>query len=87
LFALRVKGDSMIGAGIFDGDTVVIRQQASADDGTIIAALVDGEEATVKRLRRKGGRVLLEAENPAYEPIESDDVQMLGKVVAVLRRI
>jgi repressor LexA len=87
LFALRVKGDSMIGAGIFDGDTVVIRQQSSADDGTIIAALVDGEEATVKRLRRKGGRVLLEAENPAYEPIESDDVQVLGKVVTVLRRL
>ena len=87
LFALRVKGDSMTGAGIFDGDTVVVRQQASADDGTIIAALVDGEEATVKRLRRKGGRVLLVAENPAYEPIESDDVQMLGKVVAVLRRV
>jgi repressor LexA len=87
LFALRVKGDSMINAGIFDGDTVVVRQQQNADDGTIIAALVDGEEATVKRLRRKGGRVRLEAENPAYAPIESDDVQMLGKVVAVLRRV
>ena len=87
LFALRVKGDSMINAGIFDGDTVVIRQQKTADDGTIIAALVDGEEATVKRLSRKGGRVRLLAENPAYEPIEPDDVQVLGKVVAVLRRL
>src|SRR5258706_2617693 len=87
LFALRVKGDSMINAGIFDGDTVVIRQQKSADDGTIVAALVDGEEATVKRLHRKGGRVVLEAENPAYEPIESDNVQLLGKVVSVLRRL
>jgi repressor LexA len=87
LFALRVKGDSMTGAGIFDGDTVVIRQQKTADDGTIIAALVDGEEATVKRLRRRGGRVQLLAENPAYDPIESDDVQVLGKVVAVLRRV
>ena len=87
LFALRVKGDSMIDAGIFDGDTVVIRQQKTADDGTIIAALVDGEEATVKRLSRKGGRVRLLAENPAYEPIESDDIQMLGKVVAVLRSL
>ncbi len=87
LFALRVKGDSMINAGIFDGDTVVIRQQKTADDGTIIAALVDGEEATVKRLSRKGGRVRLLAENPAYEPMEPDDVQVLGKVVAVLRSL
>jgi len=87
LFALRVKGDSMINAGIFDGDTVVIRQQKTADEGTIIAALVDGEEATVKRLSRKGGRVRLLAENPAYDPIEPDDVQVLGKVVAVLRRL
>lgn len=87
LFALRVKGDSMINAGIFDGDTVVIRQQQTADDGTIIAALVDGEEATVKRLSHKGGRVRLLAENPAYDPIEPDDVQVLGKVVAVLRRL
>lgn len=87
LFALRIKGDSMTGAGIFDGDTVVIRQQKTADDGTIIAALVDGEEATVKRLRRRGGRVQLLAENPAYEPIEPDDVQVLGKVVAVLRKL
>jgi repressor LexA len=87
LFALRVKGDSMTGAGIFDGDTVVIRQQQAADDGQIIAALVDGEEATVKRLRRKGGRVVLEAENPAYEPIVAEDVQVLGKVVALFRRV
>ena len=87
LFAARVAGDSMTGAGIFDGDTVVIRQQPTADDGTIIAALVDGEEATVKRLRRRGGRVQLLAENPAYDPIESDDVQVLGKVVAVLRSL
>jgi repressor LexA len=87
LFALKVKGDSMIGAGILDGDTVVVRQQPTGHDGEIIAALVDGEEATVKRLRRTGGRVVLEAANPAYEPIESDDVQMLGKVVAVLRRV
>lgn len=87
LFALTVKGDSMTGAGILDGDTVVIRQQPDANDGEIVAALVDGEEATVKRLRRRGGRVLLEAENPAYGPIESDDVQLLGKLVAVLRRV
>jgi repressor LexA len=87
LFALRVKGDSMIGAGIMNGDVVVVRQQQAADDGTIVAALVDGEEATVKRLRRAAGRVILEAENPAYAPIEAEDVKVLGKVVAVLRRL
>lgn len=87
LFALRVKGDSMINAGILDGDLVIVREQPVADDGEIVAALVDGEEATVKRLRRTGGRVLLEAENPAYAPIESEDVRILGKVVSVMRRL
>jgi repressor LexA len=87
LFALRVKGDSMVGAGIMPGDLVIIRQQQTADDGTIVAALVDGEEATVKRLRRSAGGVTLEAENPAYEPIAADDVRILGKVVAVFRRV
>jgi repressor LexA len=87
LFALKVKGDSMIHAGILDGDTVIIRQQQTADDGEIVAALVDGEEATVKRLRRRGGRVILEAENPAYGPIEADQVDVLGRVVSVLRKL
>lgn len=87
LFALRVKGDSMTGAGILDGDLVIVRQQHTADDGEIVAALVDGDEATVKRLRRSGGRVLLEAENPAYGPIEADDVRILGKIVSVLRKV
>lgn len=87
LFALRVKGDSMIEAGIFDGDIVVVREQPTADDGEIVAALVDGEEATVKRLRRRGGRVLLEAANPAYAPIEADEVRVLGRVVTVLRKL
>lgn len=87
LFALKVKGDSMTGAGILDGDTVVVRQQRVADDGEIIAALVGDEEATVKRLQRRGGRVRLIAENPAYEPIEPDEMSVLGKVVAVLRRV
>lgn len=87
LFALKVKGDSMIDAGIFDGDLVVIREQATAENGDIVAALVEGEEATVKRLHRRGSRVLLEPANPAYEPIESQDVRVLGKVVAVLRRL
>lgn len=87
LFALRVKGDSMVGAGILDGDVVVVREQPAAEDGEIVAALVEGEEATVKRLRRKGGRVILQPENPDYEPIQSDDVRLLGKVVSVLRRL
>lgn len=85
LFALRVKGDSMIDAGILDGDMVIVRQQPDATDGEIVAALVDGEEATVKRLQRKRGRVQLIAENPAYEPIEPEEVSILGKVVAVFR--
>lgn len=85
LFALRIKGDSMTGAGILDGDLVIIRSQPDAENGEIVAALVDGEEATVKRLSRKRGRVSLIAENPAYKPIEPDEVQILGKVVAVFR--
>jgi len=86
LFALTVKGDSMTGAGIMDGDTVIVRQQPTADEGEIVAALID-DEATVKRLSRKGGRVRLIADNPAYDPIEPGDVSVLGKVVAVLRKI
>lgn len=86
LFALKVKGDSMTGAGIFDGDTVIIRQQPTANDGEMIAALID-DEATVKTLSRKGGKVRLIAENPAYDPIEPEEMSVLGKVVAVLRRV
>ena len=87
LFALKVRGDSMTGAGILDGDTVVIRQQPDASDGEYVAALVGDEEATVKTLRKRNGRVVLEAENPAYEPIEAEQVQVLGKVVSVLRKV
>ena len=86
LFALTVRGDSMTGAGIMDGDTVIIRQQQTADDGEIVAALID-DEATVKRLSRRGGTVRLLAENPAYDPIEPGQLAVLGKVVAVLRRV
>jgi repressor LexA len=86
LFALTVKGDSMIDAGIFDGDTVIVRQQQTAEDGEIVAALIE-DEATVKRLSRKGGKVRLIAENPNYEPIEPENVSVLGKVVAVLRKV
>jgi len=88
VFMLRVQGDSMIEAGIFDGDLVVVRRQADADDGDIVAALIDGEEATIKRLRRSPGKVILLPENPAYEPmVFTDGVQLLGRVVAVLRRL
>jgi repressor LexA len=87
LFALTVRGDSMTGAGILDGDTVIIRQQPEASDGEIVAALVGDDEATVKRLSRKGGKVRLLAENPAYDPIEPEVMSVLGKVVAVLRRV
>jgi repressor LexA len=88
VFMLRVQGDSMLLAGIFDGDFVVIRRQPDARDGEIVAALVDGEEATVKRLRREPGRVLLLPENPDYEPIIlTRGVEIIGKVVAVLRRV
>jgi repressor LexA len=89
-FALVVHGESMTGAGILDGDTVVIRAQASADDGEIVAALLPGpaeEEATVKRLAHEGGRVILMPENPAFEPIEMTEGRILGTVVAVLRKL
>ncbi len=87
VFLLEVKGDSMIGAGIFPGDLVAIRSQKDARDGEIVAALIDGEEATVKRLRRIDGKVVLESENPNYEPmVFTDGVELIGKVVSVLRR-
>jgi repressor LexA len=88
VFMLRVRGDSMIGAGIFEGDLVVIRRQPEARNGEIVAALIDGEEATVKRFRREADRVVLLSENPAYEPIVlHGGVEIIGKVVAVLRSI
>lgn len=87
VFLLEVKGDSMIDAGIHEGDLVAIRSQQEARDGEIVAALVDGEEATVKRLRRKDGKVILESANPDYPPmVFSDGVELVGKVVSVLRR-
>ena len=88
VFMLDVRGDSMIDAGIFDGDYVVVRRQATANNGQLVAALVSDEEATVKRFRRKDGRVILEAENPAYAPmVFTEGVEILGIVVAVLRRV
>jgi repressor LexA len=89
-FALTVRGDSMTGAGIFDGDVVVVRSQEHARDGDIVAALMPGpaeDEATVKRLGHEGDRVLLIPENPALDPIEMADGRIMGKVVAVLRKL
>lgn len=88
VFMLRVKGDSMIDAGIFDGDLVVVRRQPDANEGDLVAALVDDEEATVKRFHREAGRVVLIPENRAYEPMTFDHgVEILGRVVAVLRSV
>jgi repressor LexA len=87
VFLLEVKGDSMIDAGIHHGDLVAINKQPDARDGEIVAALIEGEEATVKRLRRRNGKVVLESANPAYEPMVFEDgVDLIGKVVTVLRR-
>jgi repressor LexA len=86
LFLLRVVGDSMIEAAISDGDWVVVRQQPDADNGEIVAAMIDGE-ATVKTLRRRDGHAWLLPQNAAYAPIQGDDATVLGKVVAVLRRV
>ena len=86
LFLLRVTGDSMVEAAITDGDWVVVRQQPSAENGDIVAALID-EEATVKTFKRRDGRVWLLPHNPAFEPIPGDEATVLGRVVAVLRRL
>jgi len=87
-FALEVRGDSMVDAGIFEGDTVLIRKTDSADTGDIVVALVDEEEATLKRLRRKGASIALEAANPAYETriFGPDRVRIQGKLVGLIRR-
>jgi repressor LexA len=86
LFLLEVKGDSMIEAAICDGDYVVVRQQPDATNGDIVAALL-GDEATVKTFKRTPGQVWLLPHNPAYAPIDGNEASILGKVVAVLRRV
>lgn len=86
LFLLKVTGDSMVDAAICDGDFVVVRRQADADNGDIVAALLDGE-ATVKTLRRRDGHIWLMPHNPSYEPIDGTRAQIMGKVVSVLRRV
>ena len=86
-YALEVKGDSMIEAGINDGDVVVIREQNTADNGDIVVALVEGHEATLKRYRRKGGMIALEAANAAYETrvLPEDHVKVQGRLVGLIR--
>ncbi len=87
-YALEVKGDSMIDAGIFEGDTVIIRNTQTANPGDIIVALVDDEEATLKRFRRKGASIALEAANPAYETriFGPDRVKVQGRLIGLIRR-
>ena len=84
-FALRVRGDSMINAGILSGDKVVVRPQQTADDGQIVVARIE-DEATVKRLRRRNGQVWLMPENDNYDPIDGTQAQIIGKVVGLMRR-
>src|SRR5690606_27877876 len=86
LFMLNVSGDSMIDAAICDGDWVVVRRQQTAENGDIVAALLD-DEATVKTFRRRDGHVWLIPHNPAYTPIDGTHAQIMGKVVSVLRKI
>ena len=86
-FVLTITGDSMIGAGIHDGDHVVVRPQDTAQDGEIVVALVGDSEATVKRFFREADHIRLQPENDALEPITSTEVSVLGKVVGVLRRV
>ena len=83
-FALRVRGDSMVGAGILSGDKVVVRPQQSADDGQIVVAMI-GDEATVKRLRRRKGEIWLMPENDNYAPIDGSEAEIIGLVKAVVR--
>jgi repressor LexA len=86
LFLLQVSGDSMVDAAICDGDWVVVRQQPVADNGDVVAAMIEGE-ATVKTFKRRDGHVWLMPHNPAYEPIPGDEATILGRVTAVLRRL
>lgn len=87
-YALEVRGDSMVDAGILDGDTVIIRKQDTANTGDIVVALIDDEEATLKRLRKRGSSIALEAANPAYETrvLGPDRVRIQGRLVNLMRR-
>jgi repressor LexA len=87
-FALEVRGDSMIDAGIYDGDTVILKRTANAESGEIVVALIDDEEATLKRLRRRGQSIALEPANPAYETriFGPDRVKIQGRLVTLIRK-
>jgi repressor LexA len=86
-FALKVQGDSMLGDGIFDGDYVVCKRTQTAQNGKIVAAIVDNENATVKRFYRESDRVRLEPSNPNYEPIYTQNCAIAGVVVGLMRKI
>ena len=83
-FALNVKGDSMINAGILDGDTAIIRQNPTAENGEIIVAMID-DAVTLKRFYKEKNRVKLKAENDAYSPIYTQNIKILGKLITILR--
>ncbi|QDR80724.1 LexA repressor [Sporomusa termitida] len=85
VFMLSVKGDSMVNAGILDGDYILVRQQSNANNGDIIVALIDDEEATVKRFYKESGRIRLQPENDLMEPIYAEQVAIVGKVVGLFR--
>jgi len=87
LFMLTVTGDSMIDAGIFDGDFVVVRQQATANNGDLVAALINDDEATVKTFKKRDNQIWLMPHNPAYEPIDGNNAVIMGIVTAVMRKI
>ncbi|MDU2066390.1 MAG: transcriptional repressor LexA [Sporomusaceae bacterium] len=87
VFMLTVQGESMINAGILDGDYIIVREQSFADNHDIVVALLDGEAATVKRFFKEKNRIRLQPENDAMEPIYADSVQILGKVIGVYRQI
>lgn len=87
-FALEVRGDSMIDAGIYDGDTVILRKVQNAESGDIVVALIDDEEATLKRIRKRGQSIALEPANAAYETriFGPDRIKIQGKLITLLRR-
>lgn len=87
VFILRIKGDSMIEAGIFDGDYVLVGRQETAKNGDIVVALLDGEEATVKRFYHEGTHIRLQPDNLAMEPLLVEDVLILGKVIGLFRKV
>jgi repressor LexA len=84
---LTVAGDSMIDAGIFDGDFVVVRRQPTANNGDLVAALINDDEATVKTFKKRDGQIWLMPHNPAYEPIDGNNAVIMGIVVTVMRKI